>query len=80
MPLMFKDLPDLKRYLEARREMARKQGEPHETKNPGGKANHRPTKSEQQKTLSHAQGMAYAFDEAIKAIEAFLTQNHEEEG
>lgn len=53
---MLKDVADLKKYLEARRGMAEN--------------NKNATYNKTQKDISHAAGMVFAFDEAIKAVEA----------
>lgn len=57
--LKITSIEDLKKYLEVRREMARRQSSDYPRKD--------------------VTGMVYAFDEAIKAVEALLTHDHEEE-
>lgn len=64
--LLIKDLTDLKKYLETRREMARGQINP-KLKFPDAAA-------------AYANGMGYAYEESIKAVEALMQyQSREEE-
>lgn len=55
--LMFKSLSDLREYLTTRREFAKRQGQ-----GTRGKAEY----------SDHVKGQLYAFDEAIRALDAFL--------
>lgn len=66
--LKITSVEDLKKYLEVRREMAHKQINSAICSMGGG-----------ERLGSYSQGMVYAFDEAIKAVEALLTHEHEEE-
>lgn len=68
--LVIKDLPDLKKYLETRREMVQKQKGVTDKKMA-------PVAS---MTVMWVRGAVFAFDEAIKAVEALMTRNHDEEG
>lgn len=68
--LKITSVEDLKKYLETRREMARGQEK---------SAEDLKTEKSFIAAANRAQGMIYAFDEAIKAVEALLTNDHEEE-
>lgn len=62
--LTFNNLADLRKYLETRKQMAEKQGiRKYMTNNSPSVA----------KADGHTAGMVYAFDESLKAVEAYIT-------
>lgn len=71
--LVVKDLIELKKEIQKRREVA-------ESLFKSAKVDKSLTKKEIGEKLSNLNGQIYAYDNSLQLIEALLTYNHEEEG
>jgi hypothetical protein len=75
MALEIKSLYDLKKYLEARKDMAHGQGASIRSRHPATPLD----KQDKSAALTHVAGMVYAYGEAINAVSALIAYTTRDE-